>query len=540
MVLASTSFAQDKPGDKNGALTEEIEVLRPYKPVLADAVKIRRNPNLDDIKPYKAQLNYSIIDKRQELNTDIRQLQAWEPLTKPNVVLKNNYLKIGAGNMNGGLGEVYVNTGNDQALQAGFAFKHLTQEGDLNKQKFSDDKASLFGKSILDQVTLNGELSYDRKSTYFYGFNPATPLANPDPAKQRFDIISLKGEILKNYEEKEDLSYALKGDAYFLKNILAAEENSAALSGFFNKTSGQFNYGINTSVDFTGNKDAAYSISNNIARANPYIKFLGPNYKVSLGVNLVQEFGTASRTNMLPAATAEADLIPKYATVYGGITGDVLKTSLRDLAEQNPYLNKNLTIKNAVEKVNVFGGIKGNAGTGFGYKATAYYKTVTNLPLFVNSQGAVDKFDVIYDGGDSKIVGFEGEISLSTPEMFSWTGKIIADNYKMATEKNAWFKPDFQLVSNARLSVNKKFIIDGNVVLNGQTEAKTYTLTPAPVENIVAIKSFVDLSGGAEYHFTDKIGIYLRVNNILGTKYQQYLYYSKLGLNVIGGFNFSF
>jgi len=544
LVLVSTSFAQNIPVEKKaettGSLTEEIEVVRPYKPVLADAVKIRRNPNLNDIEPFKPQLSYNILDKRQELNTDIRQLQAQEPLKKPDVILKNNYLKIGAGNMNGGLGELYMNTGNDQALQAGFFLKHLAQEGSLNKQKFSVEKASLFGKSILDQVTLNGELGYDRRSTYFYGYNPANPLANADPAKQRFDMVTLKGEILKNYKEKDNISYALKGDAYLLKNILATKENSLALSGFFNKAWNQFNFGINTSVDFTANKDAVYNISNNIARVNPYIKFQGPNYKLTLGMNLVQEFGTTSRSNVLPAVTAEADIIPKYATIYAGFTGDVLKTSIRALSEEDPYLNNNLTIKNAVEKVNIFGGIKGNAGTGFGYKATAFYKTISNLPLLVNSVSGMEKFDVVYDGGDSKIVGLEGEISLSTTEMFSWTGKLIIDNYTLATEASAWFKPDFQLLSDARLSVNKKFIIDGSVIVNGGSEAKTYTYTPAPVESIVSIKSFVDLSAGAEYHFTDKIGLYLHVNNILGTQYQQYLYYSKLGLNVIGGFNFSF
>ena len=36
------------------AVTEEIEVVRPYKPILAEAVKLRRSPDLNDVKTYKA------------------------------------------------------------------------------------------------------------------------------------------------------------------------------------------------------------------------------------------------------------------------------------------------------------------------------------------------------------------------------------------------------------------------------------------------------------------------------------------------------
>src|ERR1700761_4639931 len=38
-------------GKNQNALTEQIVVTTAYKPLLADAVKIRRNPDLDDVTP---------------------------------------------------------------------------------------------------------------------------------------------------------------------------------------------------------------------------------------------------------------------------------------------------------------------------------------------------------------------------------------------------------------------------------------------------------------------------------------------------------
>ena len=56
------------------SLSEEIVVSTAYKPVLANAVKIRRNPELEDKFPFKAPLTYVTIDKRLEKNEEIKQL----------------------------------------------------------------------------------------------------------------------------------------------------------------------------------------------------------------------------------------------------------------------------------------------------------------------------------------------------------------------------------------------------------------------------------------------------------------------------------
>ncbi len=537
LLFSATVKAQDKPEEKKpeqkqGSITEEIEVVRPYKPVLADAAKIRRSPDLTNYKAFHPQLSYSILDKKLELNSDIKQLQAHALSEPPAVPFRNNYAKLGIGNLGGNLGELYLNTGEDQALQAGFFLKHVAQDGELNKQKVAHQELGIFGKSIQDKITLDGELTYDRLSTYFYGIDRSQPMFNQNPEKQRYSTLNLKGELLKNFEKDNSLDYAAKAELYALSNKTDARETSLAVSGFFNNVWRQFNIGLNGSVDFTYNKDSL-DIGNHILRANPYVKFQGKNYKVSVGINLVQEFSSAARTNLLPAVVAELPVVPQYATIFGGYTGDVLKSSLRDFSTINPWVGKVL-IQNAVEKSNVYGGVKGNAGAGFGFKGMIYFKKIDNMPLFVNSKASAEKFDVIYD--DAKIAGLEGELSIKASEVLTWTGKLEMNSYKMKTQNEAWMKPGFRLYSNARLSISKKFILDGELVLNGDTQALSYLPDPTPV----TIKSFVDLSAGAEYAVKNKLGVFVRLNNLFGSQYQQYLYYPKFGFNAFAGVNYSF
>lgn len=540
-VVAFSSFAQDKPATPvpSGTLTEEIEIVRPYKPVLADAVKIRRNPDLKNEQPFKPVLTYTIIDKKLELNSNIKELQAQKMADEQATVLSNNYVKGAAGNFATALGEAYVNTGRDEGLQAGAFFKHLSQQGNLDKQQFSQQEIGVFGRSITDAFSVSGRLMYDRRSTFFYGFNPIA--AAPVTAdKQRFGTLSGQVELMNNYSENSDLDYALTLNAYQFNNIDEGSEGTAIIGGSVNKKMNLFNIGLNASADFTAVKDAAYKMGNSFLRANPYIKLQGNGFSLNIGANIVQEFGDQSRTNIFPAVSAEVPVVTDYAILFGGLNGDVLKTSLRDLSLENPFLSKNINIRNSIEKMNIYAGVKGNAGAEFGYKIMGFYKNVDDLMLFANNPALVNRFDAIYDNGTSNIFGLDGQLNIKASSVLDLTGKAQIFNYDLATEKEAWFKPTLRITSNARLKFSDKLNLDGELVFQGETLAKTTSTGTPATEQTVKVKGFVDVSAGAEYRVNNKIGVFIRANNLLGQSYQKYLYYSRLGLNVFGGVNYSF
>ncbi|HEY0898875.1 MAG TPA: hypothetical protein VGD90_06055, partial [Sphingobacteriaceae bacterium] len=474
----SAQVKKDEKTEEN-AVTKEIEVVRPYKPVLADAVKIRRSPDMNTKEVFKPALTYTILDKRLELNSDIRQLEAQKLAEEKARIFKNNFARIGAGNLNTALGEVYINTGADEALQAGLFAKHLSQSGTLNKQQLSNQEFGLFGRSIGEVITFGGRMTFDRRSTFFYGIDPALPAPGADPAKQRFNTLEVEGEMYNNFtEDATKVNYGLKANAYTFGNVANGKENSVALSGYFNTALNKFNIGFNVNTDFTNSKDSLYSIGNHVLRGNPYVKLKGNGFLLNLGLNMIQEFGFRSRTHILPAASIEVPLATEYAIIFAGLKGDVMKSSLKEFSYENPFLNDNISLRNAVEKTNIYGGIKGNAGGGFGFKVMAYYKKVEDMPLFVNNATQINRFDVIYDE-ETKIVGIEGEMSIKASDVFTLTGKAQANNYKLATQEEAWFKPGLRISGNGRAALNKKLSIDAEVVFNGDMYGRL-PVSPAP------------------------------------------------------------
>lgn len=546
-----TAQAQDKKTEEKGVVNEEIEVVRPYKPILAEAVKLRRSPNLDDVKTYKAKLNYSIMDRKLELNSDIQKLQAQALAEEKASILVNNYVKGGFGSLGTLLGEAYFNTGKDEGLQVGGYFKHFSQEGKLNKQNSSNQQLSVFGRSILDENTVSGRINFERNGTYFYGIDNSRPTLNPNPDKQALTTIELEGELVKNFTEDEDaFSYALKANGYIWNDKFSAKENYLSLNGYVNKRISSFNLGLAASTEFGNTKDALTSVGNNLLRLNPYIRLQVKGAKITAGVNFVQEFGAYSSTKVFPAITADFTLIPDYLQVFGEVKGDVNRNSLKGFTDENPWLNSNILVKNTVEKLSFSAGVKGTGGPGFGYKARIYVKQFDDMPLFVNNFTDFNKFDVIYDFGKTKLTGLEGEISIQVSDALKWTGKLNLDDWKPASETYSWFKPGLKVSSNFMYTFNKKLSFNAGVVIQDDVKAKVYTSTPVPasqyvipntdIELIETVKGYVDLGLGADYRINKKFSVFAKANNILNNNYSRYLYYQANGFNIFGGLTYSF
>ncbi|MEB0263738.1 hypothetical protein QN352_18805, partial [Mucilaginibacter sp. 10I4] len=229
---------QNNPNDNNSSLAEEIVVTTSYKPVLAEAVKIRRNPDLEDKTPYKAPLNYVPLDKKLSQDNNIRQLDAMKRPQEQDSIQTNNYAKVGIGSMKTTFGEAYFGNGKDQALQVGGYLKHFAQSGSsLDKQNDSRQEVGVFGKSIGAENTLTGRITYKRHQTYFYGIDQDNPPVAFEPAKQVFNTIGAEGEIAKNFKDVENaFTYAAKFKGYVFNNAFSAKESNVVISGFLNKT----------------------------------------------------------------------------------------------------------------------------------------------------------------------------------------------------------------------------------------------------------------------------------------------------------------
>ena len=526
-----------------GSLSEEIVVTTAYKPVLADAVKIRINPDLEDKTPFKAPLTYFPIDKRLELNTDIKPLNAMKRPAERDSDLTNNYIKVGLGNLSTTYGEAYFNNGRDQALQVGGYLKHFAQQGTLYDQNSSKEQAGVFGKSIGETNSLSGRIDYNYSSNYFYGFDALTAApANLQVNKQHFSTIGAEGELAKNYKDVDnDFTYAFKLKGYSFNDAYQAKESNVVLSGFLNETINQFYAGLSGSLDLSTQQDSLYNYNNSLIRLNPYIKFQGDSYKIDAGINIVDQFGYTSAFYIFPAAKLEFQVIPKYVRLFLEAKGDVNKSSLLDFYTTNPFLGQDLNIKNSVDQLDIAAGLKGTILPGLGFKATIFRNTVKDMPLFVSdfdfSKG-YNRFQVIYDDGRSRVSGFNGELDYKASDDVDVFGRVEFKDYQMATVAQPWNLPKFKLTAGTVLHVSDKVDVKATLLIRGSALDPNPETAGSTIPT--SINSFADLSGGVEYKASKRFSVFVNVNNILNGTNQTWLYYPDYGFNIFGGVGFAF
>ena len=559
LAMGSQAYAQRDTTNRPVTL-DSFDIVRDYRPILADAVKIRRSPDMANKREYMPKLNYgNVPDKKLDINTGLSELKIMETPFSRIVDHNSNYVKLGVGNLGTILGEAYFAVEDYEDIRFGGFVKHLNQKGNLEDQKFSRQEIGVFGRRIFPMFTVNGLIGYNGFGTRFYGIPMDVDNKNLNPTReaQRFNDIYFSGELTSNFDpaNEDALSYSVKADAYTYKDKFDGKENSIALSGYLNKRLRTFNVGANVALDFNsigGVNTPDGNLNNSIVNANPYIKFKGDNYNITLGANIVSEFGDSSRFNIFPVAEIDFSLVPGYFYIFGGVKGGVEKGSFRSFTKTNPYLGLTPNIMNTVERMNVYGGVKGNAGATFGYKVKAFYRQVEGLPMFVNNVDRPFQFDLVYDGdGDKalKHVGIEGEINVRLSELVNLGGRLNIDNYTTVSQEEAWHLPKMRLAANARFNISEKLYIDAEALFHGNATAREYSYTTDEVTNVTSpsaaysktsIPSFFDLSAGAEYKATKQLGIFVKANNIFNTEYSRYLYYPKLGFNILGGINFSF
>src|SRR5690606_14467092 len=298
-----------------------------------------------------------------------------------------------------------------------------------------------------------------------------------------------------------------------------------AISAYLNKRVRAFNIGANLSVDVnnvdgTSNTFNGGKTNNSLATLNPYISFKGDNYAVTLGANFVPEFGDSSSFNIFPSAEIDFALAPEYLHMFGGVNGGVKKASYREFARQNPFLGPNLAIQNMVERLHIFGGIKGNAGATFGYKVQAIYRQLEGMPLYVNNMNTPFQFDMVYDGDGDKAVkhfGIEGELNVRLSALVNLGGRLNIDQYTTAQQEEAWHTPKMRLAANARFNISEKLYIDAEALFHGVSYSKVYDYNAATGVVVSPddyyrkeVPSFFDLSAGAEYKATKQLGLFVK------------------------------
>lgn len=557
LAAGFTAFIQPALAQEKTPITEQVDVIRQYKPVLGDAVKIKKSPAFFDDNTQAAPLKYSFKNLRLLKDTARNNISADSLRSTDSLTTPFMYLKAGGGNLSTALGEIYLNSRPTKDGYYGGFFKHLSQQGKLANQQFFSEQAQIFGKKIFAKNFLEAALQADERQNFFYGYDHSVTSYSKAQARQHLLNIGATLDFGSNADSTAPVVYGLKAHGNNFSDHYSNKENLYELSGMLAYNIGTFAFNLSSAVSYnklTLNNGQTFNTS--VFRAEPYITLQNKLFRAKAGLNIIDQSGNAKKFLLFPDLSL--DLLLSYGfNLYGGLKGDVIQNTYQKLTEQNPWtmgtvqaavpaapgspslsFANNLALKNTKQTIDFFAGIKGAFSPELNYRAQVETGLYDNLYFFVNSPLDTRYFIPAYAGDKTTKEEFYAELNYLAASKLRININLDYVDFRLKAISNAWHTPKLKSGIWLKYNPSSQWMIHGSLYYTGTQKAETYN-TANSTTGVQTLSAFTDISLGAEYRITRKVSVFINGNNLLNKKYQNFLNYPVLGLNAVGGVTIS-
>lgn len=492
---------------------------------------------------------------------------------------QDNYFRLDYGNYGKFLADANISGKIQENVEIGADAHYLSTSG-LKKvydwsSKQNEAKVGVFSNIYMEAGKFNIDANYDFNNYNYYGIYAIAPATNDLDLQQKIGKFSVNG-YYDHYSN--DILNNVKIKSYFLNDHFGAKENFANAEvnlskhdfavkdditangdlgidletvnskfDILNKNSNnQFNFTLSPKVTFY--KDGSYLL------IGSDFSFLNSKNSNIFADSKNNKFYWFPRAEILIAAMEEFKF-------YGGINGGLKMNTYGNLLEENPFLVSDLILVPTETKYHFYFGMKGDINQMFKYDFNAGFAKVNNEQFFVNNNlfdfdiNAVRKsydfantFSTIYDNGN--LMEVKADLQAFPIENLVVDAGLHFMKYKLDNLDEAFYKPLVRFNLGAKYTMLEKKLnlgFKGFFVTDRTSNAFAIFQDPViPSEYSSAetgnkkVGGYADINLSAEYKIHKNFSIFALGNNLLNTKYQNYLGYKVLGAQILAGVKISF
>jgi hypothetical protein len=528
-------------------IKKEVEVVKPYEPVISDAYKINVLPKINDSVIIKPSFEYNIVPAMFKTEYQVNQINAAKMVSMPLSKLYKGYLKLGYGNYYTPLAEIYVNSLRSKKYATGIFLHHQSSGGKIkldNKQKvfagYSESSANVFGKRFFNKSYLYGEGGISGNTDYQYGYRPDT-IAELEKGeiRQTLFMASVKAGLRSSHSDSSKLRYHFGGGYNFMQNRFKESQNEILLRAEGERKYKKLMVGVSTYFNMIKPNSKLDSIKNNntVFNLHPNASYTTSEYRFLLGldINFEKQLGKLS-FRPYPFAEININIAKDVIKGFVGLKGYLHQHNYASIVNDNPFIIHDLQIKNTYYRSINYGGLKGNLGARASYVAKIEFSKIRNAYFFINDTVSKlqNEFNVVYD--NFSLMNLYFDISYDITPSIALGAKLNYYQYQMEVEEHAWNRPDYDFTISSKYNLRNKILVELDVVGLGNRYAKEFE-AGQPVS--VKLPSVVDFNLGVEYRYTKILSGWLRLNNFTASKYYSFNHYPTQRFNVMFGITYS-
>lgn len=564
ILTATISFSQKTKID--ALKTEEISVIKPYKPTIYDAFKVKSNPVIDTLsKIKKKKVNYRIFSIPVASTFTPSKGRAKSITRAPKEQLYENYVSAGFGNYSSPLFEAYLHSGDPRHNDFGIFINHHSSEGGIKdlqlNDNFADTRIDVFYKHFDKYNNWQINAGVQRKLFNYYGISLDAALDetvfNSIDEKQIYQNIYVGGKV--SFEDSffqgasaELVNYSDNYDSNEIRFLIKPKLEFPISTELINT---EFLIDI-IKGDFEQNYQTIDAIEYSFLNLgfSPNFEVLRENLTINLGTKIYYSSDLENKKNTFyayPNVTASFKVVDDIFILVAGATGDLIQNNYRDFSNENPYISPTINILQTDKQYKAFVGAKGKLASNISYNVEISHTNENDKPLFVQNQTKTDgtievsegfeagnSFNVIYD--NIKTLGFSGEITIEASKEFNFNANINYTNYTTETALEAWNLPSIKASINANY-LYKNWFAGAKLFFKGQTKDYVIPFGSLSTEgNIIENDSYADLNLSGRYMFSDRLTAFAKINNLLSNKYEPFVNYQVQALQIFAGITYKF
>ncbi len=535
-------FAQD---DKGNLGDKEYIIIKDYKPVLGESLKISDSPEGDTASATPPEMSYDFRDKKLTSDYELSTIRAVKIKDEQLAKLYRAHLRLGLGNYTTYVGDLYVNALRSKKGALGLALNHFSGNpslSDVGYAGFSHSHGGVYGKYFFENKTFTGNMDYNRDVVHYYGYNSSDTIIEKSLLKQRFNTFGMKLGLASNYLNREHLDYEALFGFSTISDSYEVTENDFLIAGKLGK---QFNeLYVNTDLSFnyfkkSPAKNETLSLENDLNRSIigviPSIAFNRDKVKLILGVDVEIEKNLGTDIHIFPKIDISLPIAENILYAFAGVNGNMIKNTYQTIAKENPYISSSVTPENSVNKVELKAGMNGNFSSRLSFMAMIIYSTIGQMQLYVTDSVYFNKFNVIYD--DGKVLNLHAELNYKAAENFNATLRFDQFGYSMDNNTEAWHKPNTEMALDMKYNFWDKIIVKGVIYARGKYYARANNSLGYYATKV---DGYMDLNLGLEYHYSKILSLFIDMNNLGFSRYDIWYNYPSERFNVIGGLKYSF
>lgn len=528
---------------------EKIEVIKSYRPLMGDALKTPFKPTLPAASKIENEVKYRVPVVPFNFTYEPQKIKAIAFPKQKKIKFIPSHIRAGIGAHASTLLEYYYSSPQSKEYRYGTYFNHAALSGAKKIRNYSNNELAVFGEKHFDDFTINGKVKYDRNGVQLISNSDATDSIESTPFQ--FSTVNIYSTIFNHKENKATIDYkasvnyemgftntAYKNDkldlnANAIKSL--AGDNKFEVDAQFIYNTQDLNNTQWELMDFSSGFEYP-STSQSILSSKIQYQLNNAKGKLYLGLKYAGDFAISSYY-FFPEIYIGKSLLKDKIYSYNGHTGNLETNNHNYLLQMNPYLGASnfywsslypsyLVTVNRI----TYTAFKGNPIKNLHYDVKASMNNVRNLLLFVKPSADQD-FAIKSDDGD--IFNLHSEISYQLKSKLKFV--LVADytDYNLDNEEHAWHLPTISSTLSSYYNLQEKIIVKSDIFYQGVT----YNEQNNAVRTIGAI---LDANVGINYIYHKNLSFFLNLNNITGKTYQRWDQYPTYGVNLMGGFSFSF